>query len=1215
MEQETPSIGTIDEQSLFALIKERQIEMLSKVLFEQPETQKDKVAPLRLITQSILHTVPILASTFDGLEDTKIAPLVEAFIIDLLQTNTTPAFHHSDTFRLAMAQAFQFLETRHPQKDHRLDIESLIFTSLIFQPKRNLKRAEGLLNVIPSLLSFLVGANRTFGVRALSTYLRYNSNRNLNRSIARHLFHDQVVLTENPHLAHIPSVSTSLYSCLVSASLEWLAPEDPTSKLPFHPRTTDRIYSLVARWVTQVNPFLLPPAQDRLMDRNILKTGVSACVLGAAETWPTNRGYLVEIHSALLGAFFQVLEGELKPSQGDLVALVNKLLGKRGELSGAVDHLLGIVQILYGGQVQGELLDVLKRLPAALLTPVLPLILDVMAAETYTRSRHEDGWVNSLFKKRSDHHARSFSQPAPYIRTSLPEPTHTAEMERPSTAGSSFFSPPSPSSPRFSLRRTSHSTSQSEPGSPAKSSLLKPRLTELHEAVKCMDTRKVKKLLSKKKTRVMLTEVDDKGLTPILWATKRDDLAMLSILLEAATKINLNQKYEEGMSLAHLLVIHSNERTLHVMLQSTLVDWQATTDRLETPLHTFAEKFNGTNPSQTFEFWLKRSTDLEPVDLLGETPLHKSLRNQRHIITNILLVAGVNVNPQNKMGETPLHQAIRLGKVESVKLLVRSGALCSLEDKYGFTPLSLSNTAEPEIQKTISAAVDVCTWLRDVGMSEYQLLFLKEDIRVDMLSTVDEGFLKRLGVEVAGHRLRMLQAVSSRSVPSSPRYSAQSRSSPKNPLSMSSTSVQLNANSNKEASRLSLPPAAFKGIKVGRANSLVNMKLQQAISSFTHLKHHQDWLIDEEDLEVIEKIGMGSQGKVYKGLYRGEVEIAIKTIKGADSSSDALKKEIEIISSIQDPNIVRFYGMTFEPYTAIIMEYCGRGSLYNVMQKPESFGWVKLLRFSKQMAKGMTTLHSFEPPIVHRDVKSLNLLVTEDWDLKVSDFGLSRFKTEDNLETLRQLRGTPQYCAPELVLGMNCTTQSDVYGMGIVLWEMVNTVITRNYQRPFAEYAELVYDFQILMQAANAGKRPTIPPTTPESLVTLMSKCLDSKPENRPTSSELLDCLRLVEEDYATDPDAWEAKREMKLIRGTSGTSLDSDSSLEMLNSEFKEDDVMQQQSFLVILLLFLFSLVTPVYAAKWNAGDTIALLLGLLIGFLALCAGLGWYARRSGAA
>ena len=96
----------------------------------------------------------------------------------------------------------------------------------------------------------------------------------------------------------------------------------------------------------------------------------------------------------------------------------------------------------------------------------------------------------------------------------------------------------------------------------------------------------------------------------------------------------------------------------------------------------------------------------------------------------------------------------------------------------------------------------------------------------------------------------------------------------------------------------------------------------------------------------------------------------------------------------------------------MVMELCTNGSLWDVLQNDSGVkvAWPQFLEWGIQLASGVAALHDNEPQIVHRDLKSLNLLVNSQWVIKVCDFGLSRFSTTSNLETLAKMRGTMAYC-------------------------------------------------------------------------------------------------------------------------------------------------------------------------------------------------------------
>jgi len=300
------------------------------------------------------------------------------------------------------------------------------------------------------------------------------------------------------------------------------------------------------------------------------------------------------------------------------------------------------------------------------------------------------------------------------------------------------------------------------------------------------------------------------------------------------------------------------------------------------------------------------------------------------------------------------------------------------------------------------------------------------------------------------------------------------------------------------------------------------------------LSSNQKYLIEPSEVEYTLKLGAGASSKVYKGLYKGK-EVAVKVMKTIDSQEqvDEFKKEFQIMCTIRSPYMVTFYGAciedkvgTAEPKLCMVMEFCSRDSLYHVMNSRKyDVGWDKFFKFALQMTRGMEYLHTWNPSILHRDFKSLNLLVNEQWDCKVADFGLSRFNTADNLGTLNKIRGTFAYCAPEVATGtLPYTVLSDVYSIGIVLWEMATRVVTGDYQRPFSEYSHIQMDFQIMLHSKE-GVRPTMPAAVPEALTQLYKECVSQEPPGRPNTTEIIRRLLETEADYHAHQKDWEARR------------------------------------------------------------------------------------------
>jgi serine/threonine protein kinase len=151
--------------------------------------------------------------------------------------------------------------------------------------------------------------------------------------------------------------------------------------------------------------------------------------------------------------------------------------------------------------------------------------------------------------------------------------------------------------------------------------------------------------------------------------------------------------------------------------------------------------------------------------------------------------------------------------------------------------------------------------------------------------------------------------------------------------------------------------------------------------------------------------------------------------------------------------------------------------------------------------------------------------VNNKWDVKVADFGLSRFNTDSNMATLTKMRGTFAYCAPEVYFGQHYATKSDIYSMGVVVWELVTRTIAGKYERPYAEFKHLQFDFQIIIQTAKKGLRPTFPPTAPEGFKKLFQDLVAAEAADRPECDEILKRLNALETEWKANQAEWEKLR------------------------------------------------------------------------------------------
>eukprot|EP01089_Gocevia_fonbrunei_P014277 TRINITY_DN3876_c0_g1_i1.p1 TRINITY_DN3876_c0_g1~~TRINITY_DN3876_c0_g1_i1.p1 ORF type:complete len:497 (+),score=74.25 TRINITY_DN3876_c0_g1_i1:52-1491(+) len=271
------------------------------------------------------------------------------------------------------------------------------------------------------------------------------------------------------------------------------------------------------------------------------------------------------------------------------------------------------------------------------------------------------------------------------------------------------------------------------------------------------------------------------------------------------------------------------------------------------------------------------------------------------------------------------------------------------------------------------------------------------------------------------------------------------------------------------------------------------------------------WQIMTEDLTFLEEVGRGASSRVFKGKYRGQ-EVAIKLLNESIDGKhlQEFKKELEIMIQLRCPKVVFFYGAVIRPHLCLVTEFMEKGSLYDIMNdKKVKFGWALVFKLATEAALAVNALHQWKPAIVHRDLKSPNLLVDKRLNIKVADFGLARFTTLNNASSLAKFRGTYAYAAPETFYGTKYSTKSDVYSFGIILWELVMRNMHGSHHRPYSEYSWLKFDFQIIIQTSKKGLRPTLPSECPEPLKQLIIESWDEDPAKRP---EFVDILQRLEE-------------------------------------------------------------------------------------------------------
>lgn len=261
-------------------------------------------------------------------------------------------------------------------------------------------------------------------------------------------------------------------------------------------------------------------------------------------------------------------------------------------------------------------------------------------------------------------------------------------------------------------------------------------------------------------------------------------------------------------------------------------------------------------------------------------------------------------------------------------------------------------------------------------------------------------------------------------------------------------------------------------------------------------------IIDMKDIFIKQKIGRGSFGDIYLALWKS-TEVAVKKIpyKSLDDETiRELSNEARIMNSIRHPHVLSLMGISpYPPEVCIIMEYMSHGSLFEVIKdKKIPLSWELKKRIASDAAKGMNFLHHHEPIIIHRDLKTQNLLLDDGWRVKVADFGLSRI-IEEKVSTTMTICGTPCWTAPEVLRNQKYSIKADIYSFGICLWELS----TR--KSPYQGMSS----YQVMFEVASKNLRPPVD-DIPAPWRNLMIACWSENPDERPEFDEIIKQIELI---------------------------------------------------------------------------------------------------------
>ena len=319
------------------------------------------------------------------------------------------------------------------------------------------------------------------------------------------------------------------------------------------------------------------------------------------------------------------------------------------------------------------------------------------------------------------------------------------------------------------------------------------------------------------------------------------------------------------------------------------------------------------------------------------------------------------------------------------------------------------------------------------------------------------------------------------------------------------TEKKVTENAVREAGHVSPPAHAQKAIFPPKPPKSAAKKVASEVSERDHLPELSALSLSQvagtisfDELEIGRKLGQGGFGVVNEALWQGAT-VAVKQLLGQLTPDliDEFQRETAVHASLRHPNIILLYGICIEATKcAMVMEFMANGSLYDVLKNPAELPWSRRLSLALEITAGLVYLQGKQ--IIHRDLKSLNILVDDRMHAKVSDFGLSKIK----LTTASMTKGgggTTQWEAPELFDEAPNSPATDVYATGIVFWEIAARKV------PYEGKTK-----SQIIHYVDSGKRETIPTDTPAPFSALMTRCWAQRAEDRPTIIDVAKDMRAM---------------------------------------------------------------------------------------------------------
>ncbi|XP_010532275.1 PREDICTED: serine/threonine-protein kinase HT1-like isoform X3 [Tarenaya hassleriana] len=291
-------------------------------------------------------------------------------------------------------------------------------------------------------------------------------------------------------------------------------------------------------------------------------------------------------------------------------------------------------------------------------------------------------------------------------------------------------------------------------------------------------------------------------------------------------------------------------------------------------------------------------------------------------------------------------------------------------------------------------------------------------------------------------------------------------------------------------------------------------------------RQRHEWEIDPSKLIIKGVIARGTFGTVHRGIYDGH-DVAVKLLDWGEeghrtdaeisSLRAAFAQEVAVWHKLHHPNVTKFIGATMgatglqlqtesgpiampNNICCVVVEYLQGGALksYLIKNRRRKLAFTVVIQLALDLARGLSYLHSQK--IVHRDVKTENMLLDKTRTVKIADFGVARVEAS-NPNDMTGETGTLGYMAPEVLNGNPYNRKCDVYSFGICLWE----IYCCDMPYPDLTFAE------VTSAVVRQNLRPEIPRCCPSSLAAVMKRCWDANPDKRPEMDEAVSMLEGID--------------------------------------------------------------------------------------------------------